>query len=206
MADIELTCVEFAEKLASKTPTPGGGGAAALAGALGAALCSMVGNYTIGKKKYADVEEDIIRLTGRADALRTELLELVERDAEAFEPLSKAYAYPKDAPDRAEVLEAATLAASRAPMEMVRKCAEVLDLLEEMEEKGSVMLLSDVGCGAILAGAAMRSAAMNVFINTKSLQNRAEAEELERETDELLRVYSEKAEKTAAKVAGRIRS
>ena len=200
MNDLELSCADFTEKLASKSPTPGGGGAAALAGALAAALCSMVGNYTIGKKKYADVEEEVIRLNREAERCRIELLELVRKDAEAFEPLSKAYAYPKNAPDREEVLEKATAAACQPPLQMVRACAKVCDLLEEMGEIGSKMLVSDVGCGALLCRAAMESAALNVFINTGSMKDRSAAGAMEEEVQALLERYSVKAAAIAEKV------
>ena len=201
----EETCAGFAEALAAKVSVPGGGGAAALAGALGTALCSMVGNFTVGKKKYADVEEDVQSMLERAEKLRLRLIGLVDRDAEAFEPLSRAYAIPKDDPARPQILEEATLAACQAPLEMVHCCAEALDLLEEMGEKGSRLLISDVGCGALLCRAALESAALNVFINTATLRDRARAEALEAEVDALLQSYVPKAERIAAAVTGQIR-
>ncbi len=205
MYDTELSCTAFAEKLASKSPTPGGGGAAALAGALAAALCSMVGNYTVGKKKYADVESEVISLNEKAKACRLELLELVGKDAEAFEPLSRAYSYPKDAPDRAAVLEKATEDACRPPLQMVRVCAKVCDLLEEMGRIGSKMLVSDVGCGALLCRAAMESAALNVWINTRSLKNRKAAQEMEQEVAELLERCREKTAQIVSAVETEVR-
>ena len=141
----DLSCTAFAEVLASKAPVPGGGGAAALAGALGVALCSMVGNFTTGKKKYAAYEADVQRMLAAGETLRARLLALVEADAKAFEPLSRAYAIPKDDPARDTVMEEATLNAVQAPVEMVTCCGEALLLLEEMLEKGSRLLLSDVG-------------------------------------------------------------
>lgn len=182
----DLSCVDFATVLAAKTSVPGGGGAAALAGALGVALCSMVGNFTVGKKKYAAYEEDIKTILEKSETLRQRLLELVEADAEAFTPLAEAYALPKDNPRHDEVLEQATQNACKAPLEMVRCCAEMIDLLEEMLEKGSVMLISDVGCGAHLCMAAMESAALNVFINTKSLRSRGDAEQMNCEINAIL--------------------
>ena len=201
----EKSCAAFTEVLASKASVPGGGGAAALVGALGAALCSMVGNFTVGKKKYAAVEEDVKVMLEKCETLEKQLLALVEADAEAFEPLSRAYAIPKDDPTHDEVLEKATLNACQAPIEMVRRCGEAIDLLEEMLEKGSVMLVSDVGCGALLCGAAIESAAMNVFVNTKSLRDRETAGRIEAEIDELLNVYKPKAARVADAVMGRIR-
>lgn len=201
----DLSCTAFAEVLASKAPVPGGGGAAALAGALGVALCSMVGNFTTGKKKYAAYEEDVQRMLAEGEILRARLLELVEADAAAFEPLSRAYAIPKEDPTRDSVLEEAALNACKAPMEMVSCCGEALLLLEEMLEKGSRLLLSDVGCGALLCKAAMESAAMNVFVNTGSLQDRAVAVGMERQVDETLEKYLPMAERIAASVTATLR-
>ena len=201
----DLSCTAFAEVLASKAPVPGGGGAAALAGALGVALCSMVGNFTTGKKKYAAYEEDVQRMLAEGETLRARLLELVEADAAAFEPLSRAYAIPKEDPTRDSVLEEAALNACKAPMEMVSCCGEALLLLEEMLEKGSRLLLSDVGCGALLCKAAMESAAMNVFVNTGSLQDRAVAVQMERQVDETLEKYLPMAERIAASVTATLR-
>lgn len=201
----DLSCTAFAEVLASKAPVPGGGGAAALAGALGVALCSMVGNFTTGKKKYAAYEEDVQRMLAEGETLRARLLELVEADAAAFEPLSRAYAISKEDPTRDSVLEEAALNACKAPMEMVSCCGEALLLLEEMLEKGSRLLLSDVGCGALLCKAAMESAAMNVFVNTGSLQDRAVAVGMERQVDETLEKYLPMAERIAASVTATLR-
>lgn len=202
---VEKSCVDFTDMLASKASVPGGGGAAALVGALGTALCSMVGNFTVGKKKYAAVESDVQVMLKKAEVLQGRLLELVDADAQAFEPLSKAYAIPKDDPSYDEVFEVATLNACNAPIEMVQRCGEAIELLEEMLEKGSVMLISDVGCGALLCAAAMKSAAMNVFINTRSLKNRVQARSIEASIDVLLERYVPKARKIAETVTLRIR-
>ena len=200
-----LSCTAFADALASKASVPGGGGAAAMAGALGIALGSMVGNFTTGKKKFAAVEEDVQRMLAEGEALRIRLLELVDADAEAFEPLSRAYSIPKEDPSRAQVMEEATLNACRAPAEMVLCCGKALDLLAEMLEKGSKMLISDVGCGALLCKAAMESAALNVFVNTGTLRDREAAEKMEQEVDNALRTYVPLADKIAASVTAYIR-
>jgi formiminotetrahydrofolate cyclodeaminase len=201
----DYTCTDFTGMLASKQPVPGGGGAAALAGALASSLCLMVGNYTVGKKKYAKYEEDVRHIMEKAEKLRTRLLGLIDEDADAFEPLSRAYGIPKTDPSREDVLEKATLNACRAPLEMVRCCSEVIDLLREMLVKGSVMLVSDIGCGASLGRAAMESAAMNVFINTSALQNRKQADKLETEVNNLLRDSLQKADVIVETVNRRIR-
>ncbi len=201
----EKSCTAFAEVLASKAPVPGGGGAAALTGALGAALCSMVGNFTVGKKKYAAYENDIQRILEKGQRLRGELLALVDADAAAFAPLARAYAIPQDDPTRAAVLEEAARGACEAPCTMVRLCCEVIDLLEEMLQKGSIMLISDVGCGALLCKAAMESAAMNVFINTKTLKDRVEARRIDAFVDKMVENYAPKAQTIADTVTERIR-
>jgi len=200
-----LSCIAFAEALAARAPVPGGGGAAAMVGALGTALCSMAGNFTAGKKKFAAVEADVQRMLADCEALRIRFLELVDMDAEAFVPMSKAYAIPKDDPNREQILEEAAQNACKAPLEMVRCCAKVLVLLEEMLEKGSKLLLADVGCGALLCRAAMESAAMNVFVNTAVLRDRETAARLEQQVDEVLKVCLPLADKIAAAVTAYIR-
>lgn len=201
----DRSCGDFAQVLASKESVPGGGGAAALAGALGVALCQMAGNFTLGKKKYADVQEDIERNLNEAETLRIRLVDLVEEDAKAFFPLSKAYSIPKDDPNREKILEEATLNACKAPMEMLETLNRAMELLEEMLSIGTKMLVSDVGCGAILCKAAMESAAMNVFINTGSLKDREMANRLETRADELLEVSTRKADRIACEVTRQIR-
>lgn len=202
----ERTCADFAALLAAKESVPGGGGAAALVGALGVALGSMVGNFTTGKKRYADVEDDIQRMLAEGEAIRLTLLDLVEQDAAAFYPLSKAYGIPKEDPSRAQVLEDATKNACAAPVEMMRQIAKAIALLEEMGEKGSRMLISDVGCGALLCRAALEAASLNVFVNTKTLADHAFADEVEAECEALLTEWCPRAEACASKVTASIRS
>ena len=201
----DMTCSEFADAVAAKTSVPGGGAVAAYAGALAAALCSMAGEFTRGKKRYAQYEEDVERMLVEAEAVRCRLVELVDEDARAFEPLSRAYGIPKDDPDRAEVVEAATRDACAAPMEMMRQCAKAIELLEEMEQKGSRMLLSDVGCGAAMAGASLEAASMNVFVNTRSLKDRAFADALDAEADELLETYVPRTNAIVERVSAKLR-
>lgn len=181
-----LSCREFAEKLSSKDPTPGGGGAAALAGALGTALGQMVTSLTIGKKTYAEFEDEMCAIAAGLEDCRNSLLDLVEEDEKAFAPLAAAYAIAKDDPNRASVLEEATLAACQPPMEMLRTCAAAVKLLPNLAEHGSRLAVSDAGCAAALLRAAMESAALNVKINTRTLQDRAVAESLNKEMQTLL--------------------
>ena len=176
----------FLAALASKAPTPGGGGAAALCGAVGIALGNMVGNLTLGKKKYAEVQEDIAALNAKAEALRADFLALIDADAEAFEPLSRAYGIPKDDPKRQEVMEAALLAAVQPPLEIMRKCVKALELIAEYAAKGSALAVSDAGCAAAITRAACEAAALNVLVNTKPMRDREKAGEINREANELL--------------------
>lgn len=203
MNTAEQSCGAFLDALASKAPTPGGGGASALAGALGAALCTMVGNYTVGKKKYAEVEEDVKALMARAEDIRARLLTLVDADAAAFEPLSRAYAIPKDDPSRGEVMEQCLRDAAATPMEIIRLSCEAISLHREMLDKGSVMMLSDVGTGVVLCWSALYGACLNVKVNTKSMADRAYAEAMNAEADQLVDRYWKIAEQVYEAVMGR---
>lgn len=202
---INLSCQAFAFDLAAKKSVPGGGGAAALVGALGAALCSMCGEFTTGKQKFADVEADMQRMLNEAELIRFRLLELIDEDAEAFLPLSKAYSIPAEDPSRAATLEQCTKDALACPLEMVREVCKAIDLLEEMAAKCSRIIVSDAACGAALCRSALVAAATNVFINTKPLQDRAYANEVEREVDGLLAEYLPKADAVTSSVITAIR-
>lgn len=201
---MEKNVDKFLETLASSAPTPGGGGAAALCGALGIALGNMVGSLTLGKKKYAEVQEDIAELNAKAEALRAGFIALVDADAEAFAPLSRAYSIPKDDPARDEIMEPALLKAAEAPLEIMRKCAEALELISGYAAKGSALAISDAGCAAALCGAAMESAALNVKINTKSMKNRAVADNINAEMNELLQKYFVLSQEIYNDVSGRL--
>ena len=201
---MEKNIDKFLEALASSAPTPGGGGAAALCGALGIALGNMVGNLTLGKKKYAGVQEDIAELNAKAEALRAGFVALVDADAEAFAPLSRAYSIPKDDPARDEIMEPALLRAAEAPLEIMRKCAEALDLISGYAAKGSALAISDAGCAAALCGAAIEAAALNVKINTKSMKNRAVADNINAEMNELLQKYFVLSQEIYNDVSGRL--
>lgn len=205
MKMIDKTVTVFTEELASSAPVPGGGGASALVGAIGIALGDMVGELTVGKKRYVDVEEDVRALMARAQELRVRFLALVDGDAEAFAPLAKAYSIPKGDPGRDEIMENALQMACSAPMDIMRSCAEALDLIEEFAAKGSKLAISDAGCGAILCKAAMQAASLNVFINTKSMKDRACAEALEQEAGDLLTKYTAMGDAIYGAVVDKIR-
>ena len=183
------SCRRFVEVLASDAPAPGGGGAAALVGAVGTALGNMVGSLTVGKKKYADVQDEILAMKAKCDALQKELLDQVEADDKGFVPLAKAYGIPKDDPTRAEVLEKATVTACAVPMHIMELCCQALDCIQVFAEKGSRLAVSDAGCAAVCCKAAMQAASLNVFINTKSLKDRGVASELNRQANVMLNKY-----------------
>ena len=188
------SCRQFVEVLASDAPAPGGGGAAALVGAIGTALGNMVGSLTLGKKKYADVQEEIIALKNKCDALQRELLDQVEADEVSFLPLAKAYGIPKDDPSRETVLEEATIIACSTPMRIMELCCEAIDHIAVFAAKGSRLAVSDAGCGAVMCKAALQAASLNVFINTKTLKNRETAEALNARANSMLDTYCAKAD------------
>lgn len=206
---IDQSLRAFTEVLASKAPVPGGGGASALVGALGTALGSMVGALTVGKKKYAAVEEDIKGLMKQAEVLQAELLALVEKDAEVFAPLAAAYGMPKETKEekaeKARVMELVLKDACSVPLEIMEKCCKVIDLHREFAEKGSVLAVSDAGVGVIFAKAALQGASLNVFINTGSMQDRAYAETLNEKAEKMLMEYTVAADEVYAKVYSQLK-
>ena len=204
MSFIDISCNDYAELLASKAPTPGGGGASALVGAIGTALGSMVGNLTVGKKKYASVEPEIKALMDEARKLQAELLWLVDEDAAVFEPLAKAYGIPKDDPGRAQVMEAALKLACTAPMDIMRACARAIELHGEFAKKGSAIAVSDAGAGVAFCKAALMGASLNVFINTKPMSDRDYAADLEAEAGGLLSKYCAMADEIYNYVAAQL--
>lgn len=183
------SCREFVTVLASDAPAPGGGGAAALVGSLAAALAGMVCSLTEGKARYDGARDAFDRIAADAAALRRELLELVEADARAFEPLSRAYSLSKDAPGRDAIMEAALLAAAEPPMAMLRACARGVALTAELASYEPLPAATDAGCAAALFRAGLDTAALNLRVNTKSMTDRARAEAMNAECDALLREY-----------------
>ena len=196
----------FTEELMSKAPTPGGGGASALIGSLAASLGAMAANLTVGKKKFLPFEEDHQRIISEAGKLRLRLLELMDEDAAAFEPLSRVYSLDKDSPGYAEKLTSATLDACRAPFEMMACCRKLIVLLEELRVKCSRLLLSDVGCAALAARCALESASMNVFVNTRMIPDSEEAASLSRQAVAMLQEYVPRAQAVADSVMNHLRS
>lgn len=200
---------EWVDALASKAPVPGGGGASALGGALGAALGQMVVHLTIGKKRYADVEEEMEKNLAELNRLGEEFLRLADRDGEVFAPLAEAYSMPSETREQREekerVMEERLLAASLVPLEMMEKALFVINILEFLGEKGSRMAISDVGVAAQFAKAALTGAAMNVYINTKAMKNREKAEELNRKAEWLIETGKQRGDAVYEKVLEQLR-
>lgn len=201
MTTIKDASIEaFLADLASKAATPGGGSAAAVMGAMGAALASMVCNLTIGKKKYAGVEEELRVVLARADTLRERLIYAIEEDVAAFSSVMAAYGLPKETPeqqqDRLAAIQAALREACDAPLACVKLCAEVIDLAAIVSEKGSATVISDGGVAALAANAALRSAALNVLVNAQAIDDRGFAETRLAELDALSGAAAAKAEAT----------
>ena len=171
MADsfLSKSLSQFLDELASNAPVPGGGSTAALTGALAAALVSMVGNLTLGKKRYANVQEEMEGLLARSEALRHQLSQLLEADIRVYGILSKAYKLPRTTDEqkaaRTVAIQAALREAEAVPMQIAEACVEVLDLCTPLAEKGNRLAVSDAGVAALLAEAGLRSGALNVLIN-----------------------------------------
>ena len=200
----QLSCEEFAERLAARESVPGGGGAAALVGALGAALCSMAGSFARRSSGASEEDADLDELMEEAEDVRFRLLELVEEDADGFAPVIEAYRLPKDDPDRPRATERATEGACMAPLAMMGECCRAIVLLERMGERSSQQLISDVACGVLLARAALECASVNVYVNTSALKDRYMAERIESSVSELLDEYVPRAEHLALSITDRI--
>jgi len=159
----------FLEALASDSPTPGGGSVAALAGALGAALASMVANLTIGKKKYVDVEDDMKAVLQKTEALRLELAQLIDEDAAAFGKVMKAMKLPKETDEekaaRKTAMQASLIDAATVPLAVMEKCVDVIRLSKGVAEKGNKNAVSDAGVAALMGRAGAHAARLNVLIN-----------------------------------------
>ncbi|MGI6298177.1 MAG: cyclodeaminase/cyclohydrolase family protein [Saccharofermentanales bacterium] len=205
---LEQSCNEFITDLASSSPVPGGGGASALVGAVGMALGSMVGNLTLGRKKYAEVEPEIKQLLLKSAEITEQLKLLVSRDAEAFQPLSRAYGLPQTTEaeklEREKIMQAALIEAVQPPMEIARVCLQAIELQAEYARIGTRIAISDVGVGAAFCKAALQGAALNVFINTKLLKDTAVRQALEQEITELVARGSEQADLIYATVEAQL--
>lgn len=203
------TVKEFLEVLSSKQPVPGGGGASALAGALGTALGLMVGNLTIGKKKYAAVETEIIQMMRRLAVMQEEMVHLVDEDARVFAPLAAAYGLPSGTEEeklhKEKVMEENLLEASLVPLKVMELTTEILEILKELEQKGSVMAVSDVGVAVQFIRTSLTGAVMNVYINTKAMKDKKKAQEINEKAGLLLSEGTKVADKIYDNVLERLK-
>ena len=209
MSEIKDTEVEtFLDALASQSATPGGGSAAAIIGAMGAALVSMICNLTIGKKKYADVEAEMKEVLGKAEALRLRLTGMIEDDVKAFDMVMGAYGMAKetdaDKAARGEAIQAALKQATDVPMRCCRAAREVIDLAGAAADKGNLNVISDAGVGVLAAYAALRSAALNVFTNARMITDKTFAEARLKELNELLAGAEGATEQAYGVVKGKV--
>jgi len=206
---IDKKVSNFLEELASNSPTPGGGSVAALAGALGAALISMVGNLTVGKKKYEDVEEDIKKIISSSEKLRYELSQLIEEDVKVFNNFMATYKMPKETEDekkiRTEKIQEALIEAAKVPLKTTYKCLDIMILSQEVAEKGNVNVISDAGVAVLMAEAALKSAILNVKINLRMIKDEKVRTELSSSIKELLLKEKGQKEKVLEIVEEKIR-
>jgi formiminotetrahydrofolate cyclodeaminase len=169
------TMLAFLDEVASSSPAPGGGSVAALSGALGAALTSMVCNLTIGRKKYADVDDEMKNVLEQSEHLREQFTTLVERDTQAFNKVMEAIALPKDTDPqkalRGAAIREATKEATLVPLEVMKHCIDALALAQAVVSKGNANSVSDAGVSAYMLHAALEGAALNVRINLNGLND-----------------------------------
>lgn len=186
----DMSIQQFLDALASKSSTPGGGSAAAIMGAMGAALVSMVCNLTIGKKNYEAVSAEHEAMLEQSEKLRRRVMGMVKADIEVFEQVMAAYGMPKDTEAqreaRAEAIQTALKAATDVPLECARACAEIVRLCRPLAEKGNKNVVSDAGVAVLAAYAALRSAALNVYINIGGIKDEAFVKDRERQLNEVL--------------------
>lgn len=209
MAMSAKSCDYFLDQLASRAPTPGGGGAAAMGGAIGMALSNMVGNLTVGKKKYAAVEDEVKKLLDEGSEIIERFKALVDEDAAAFAPLAKAYSLPKSTPEEAahkeKILDECSKVALSVPLEIMRQAYRGIKIHERMGRIGSALAISDVGCGVVFLKAALQSAYLNVMINLGAIKDQQFVDQVTAEIDRLLDDGSRIADETLALVIGKIK-
>lgn len=200
---------DFINELAGKAPTPGGGGASAYCGALATALASMVGNLTVGKKTYAAVEDEVKEALIQLEEQRNKFVELIDKDAQAFEPLSRAYRLPRatceELVHKNKVMQQALVGATEVPLEIMEICAQVITTSKFLAHNGSRLALSDVGVAVLFAKAALKGASLNVYANASSMANEAQARSYIQQADCLIEEYGALADELYEYVIKEIR-
>jgi methenyltetrahydrofolate cyclohydrolase len=208
MSALQQPLGQFLDELASSAPTPGGGGAAAVMGATGAALLSMVANLTIGKKGLEDVEAEMKEILVQSERLRSEMSAMVADDVEAFNTLMASYKLPKETEEqkaeRSAAIQSALKGATEAPLACARAAAAVVRLSRRTAEIGNKNVISDAGVGVLAAQASLRSAALNVYINAPSLKDQTFATQAVQELEALLTECGESSESVYALVKSRL--
>lgn len=209
MNAIKDTSIEtFLSDLASKKSTPGGGSAAAVIGAHSAALTGMVCNLTLGKEKYADVEVDMTVLLNQAEALRLHFIDLIQADVDVFDRLIACYGMPKstdaEKSSRSQAIQEALKEATIVPMDCVRAGAQAIELSVVAAEKGNISAVSDAGVAAMAGISAMKSAALNVYINLGSIKDQAFAQDCKTEMESILHASESLAAVTYALVKAKL--
>lgn len=186
----ELKTAEFVDLLASDAPAPGGGSAAALEGALGAALTAMVCSLTIGKKKYAEFEELAAEAQKKAAGLKARFVDVMDRDTDAFNVVSAAFGMPKATDEekaaRSAAIQKGLEGCTKTPFEMMELAAETLELTASILGKSNDSAASDLGVSALSLRAAIQGAWLNVLINIGSLKNKELAEDYRKKGEALL--------------------
>ncbi len=204
MSLVSETVREYMQRLASNEPTPGGGSAAAVAGALAAASAAMAANFTVGKKKFGDVQADIERILKVLNTQQQKLLELADADAEAYSQVGAAYGMPRDTDEqkqaRQQAIQEALMAAAEVPMAVAEACAAFIGLLPELADKCNPNLISDVGVGAQLGSAALAAAQLNVEVNLALIKDEDYNSQKRRRLSQLATEASEAAEQAIEKV------
>ncbi len=191
---------DFLSLLSSDQPVPGGGGASALVGAVGISLGSMVGALTCRNPKYDEVKPEITDLINQAENIRLQLCMCIDADAEAFEPLSRAYRLPKDAPGRDAIMEDCLKTAASVPLRILHLCADSIDLQKRFAETGARIAVSDAATGIAFCLSALEGAAVNVLVNTKYMKNREYADQINAEVETVRSACRQKAESVYSSV------
>ena len=189
----DKTLEQFTMDVSSKEPVPGGGGATAMVASLSSALAQMVTNLTIGKKKYLEFTEELNDIRKEAEILRSNLLDCIEKDAEAFRPLAEVYSLPKDSEGYEEKMEKCLRDAADSPLLILKYCTRIIDLDERLAVIGSKISVSDAATSVMLAHGCLYGAYVNILVNTELMKDRDYAEDLNRQAVELLDEYSVKA-------------
>ena len=204
MKNINLSLIEFSNDVGSKKTMPGGGSVCAYALSLSNALASMVSNFTVGKKKYIEYDEDIKRILSHTEKLSTEILNMVDEDCEAFMPLSAAYKMPEETEEekklKDETMQRCLKRAAEVPFKLILACEDILSLHEELLTKGSKMLISDVGVGVMMLKSACKGAKINVLININSIKDIEYVETMWEKTVEITEKVDKKCEEIYSKV------